>query len=52
MEDPTLQLVLIKPSDFVLEEPVEVTHFDNLLGSCKLNSPFFGVTWVVFMGNL
>jgi hypothetical protein len=41
MEDQTLQLVLIKPSSFLPEEPMEVTHFDNLSGSCKLNSPFF-----------
>ncbi len=30
MEDQTLQLVLIKRNDFLLKEPVEVTHSNNL----------------------
>ncbi len=30
MEDQTFQLVLTKPSEFLLEELVELTHFDNL----------------------
>jgi hypothetical protein len=30
MEDQTFQPVITKPSDFLLEEPMEVTHSDNL----------------------
>jgi hypothetical protein len=30
IKDQTLQLVLVKPCDFLLEEPREVKYFDNL----------------------
>jgi len=30
IKDQTFQLVLVKPSDFLSEEPIKVKHFDNL----------------------
>jgi hypothetical protein len=30
VEDHTLQPILVKPNDILLEEPIETTHFGNL----------------------
>jgi hypothetical protein len=46
VEDHTFQPILVKPSDFLLEESMEATHFDNLFNEELVATNHFGNLFV------
>jgi hypothetical protein len=58
MEDHPLQPILFRPIDFILEKPMEATHFDNLFIKQLVEETHYDnlfnekLVWMNYFGNL